>query len=440
MTHKIKAFAAPVTVLTAALTLSACGLLDVNNPNNLVETSIENPAAASAVVNGSQALVASAIGNIWSPYLVASDEFTWIGSRDAWNSLDQGFVGDASNEFTDAAFPSLAQARWMADKAVSVMEEHVAEDASFGGELARAHLYAGIIYMIVGEVQEDFTISDKREAGPPVGPDMMYTMLDQAITHLDAAVSGGDADVKMQAMAVRARAKQSRAIWDKIKPSPNTSAPLVQAAGAVADAKAVIDLAGGNTADWNYDFHYGASTVGNDLAFEANSRKENQVDKSLVNWDASNDITTIAIQDPIDNVADPAFQKRLEHFKDDAFNSKGSRYSPNTVASTRLMHLIIAEDALAKGDNTTFTTEINYLRAMDGQTPYSGQVPATDLLQHERRVNTFTMGLRLADMYRFGVKDPHWQSVSDSYSKPGTLLPITLVEVRSNCYLNGLGC
>ncbi len=35
-----KAFKASTTGVAAALTLSACGLLDVNNPNNLVENSI----------------------------------------------------------------------------------------------------------------------------------------------------------------------------------------------------------------------------------------------------------------------------------------------------------------------------------------------------------------------------------------------------------------
>ena len=429
------------TILAATLSLSACGLLDVNNPNNLVESSIEQTSAAAAVVNGSQALAAQAIGYIWSPLLVATDEFTWIGSRDAWGSLDQGFVSDASNEFTDAAYPYLAQARWMADRAVAILEEHVAEDASFSDELARAHLYAGLVYMIVGEVQQDFTISDKRESGPPVGPDQMYTMLDDAITHLDAAISGTtDDEVKLQGTALRARAKQSRAIWDKIKPSPNTGAPLVSSSGAVADALAVISMAGGVTADWNYDLHYSASTVGNDLAFEANSRKENQVDHSLVSFTADNDIDQIITMDPIDNIPDPAFERILAHFKDGAFNSKGSQYAPNTVASTRLMHLILAEDALANGDMDGFTTHINHVRAMDDLTPYSGQVDAMELLQYERRINTFAMGLRLSDMYRFGVTDTHWQSVSDAIKAPGTLLPITLVEVRANCYLNGLGC
>ncbi|HSG07451.1 MAG TPA: hypothetical protein VLA36_03770 [Longimicrobiales bacterium] len=444
MTNRIKSTG---IVLMAALSLGACdSLLDVNNPNNLVEESIQQPSAASAVVNGAQARTARAIGFIWQPYAVAADEFYWIGSRDAWLSLDQGFISDPNNEFTDAAFPPLGDARWLTDLAVETLQGHVANTPStrMKTDLARAHLYAGIMHMVIGEVQEDFALSDKTETAPPLGPENMYTLLDEAITHFDAAVSGatdvGDADLKLKATALRARAKHSRAIWDQINPSPKSGSGLVGSASAATDALAAIGLAGGAAADWNYDFHYSAGTVGNDLANWVNDRKENQVDLTLVNVNAANDIASIKIQDPIDAVADPAFLKRLEKFKDGAFNSKGSQYSPLTIVSTRLMHLIAAEDALAKGDNAGFTTHVNHVRAMDGLTPYSGQVDAADLLKHERRVNTWLMGLRLGDMYRFGIKAAGWQTQGDAVSKPGTMLPITIVEIRSNCYLNGAGC
>jgi len=434
------------TILAAALTLSACdSLLDVNNPNNLVEESISRPEAATAVVNGAQSLVAGGVGVIWTPIEVVGDNFTWIGSRDAWGSLDQGFISDPSNEWSDGAYPGISQSRWMSDKAVSILEANVAEDPSFAPELARAHLYAGLVHMVIGETMNDFTQSDKREAGPPVGPDQMYTMLDEGISHLDAAVSGGNAEVKLAALAIRARAKQSRAIWDKIKPTPNTADPLARSAGAVADARAVLDLVGG--ADWSYDLHYSASTnanysdgFANNIVGEVNSRKEIQVDRSLVAFTPANDIDHITIMDPIDNIVDPAFVVRLNVFKGGDWTTSRDQYAPNTIASSRLMHLIIAEDALANGDDATFTAEINAIRAMDGLTPYSGQVPAMDLLRHERRVNTFGMGLRLPDMYRFGVQAAEWTSVSDAFKAPGTLLPITLVEIRANCYLNGLGC
>ena len=440
MTNIIKTSA---IVLAGSLILSGCDILDVNNPNNLIEESIEAPAAASAVANGAQARVARAVGFIRQPYLVASDEFYWIGSRDAWLSLDKGYLNDPNNEFLDAAFPPLGDGRWLADRAVAILQGHVAETPStkMKTDLARANLYAGIMYMTIGETMEDFAFSDKTEDGAPVGPSNMYKVLDDAIKYLDAAVSGAQGvankDLELKALAVRARAKHSRAIWDQINPSPKGGVGLVGSDGAAADALAAIGLAGGVTADWRYDFNYSSSTVGNDMASWINDRKENQVDKSLVNVTASFDIGTIKIQDPIDAKADPAFQKRLEHFKQGAFNSKGSPYSPMTISSTRLLHLIAAENALAKGDNAGATTHINHVRAMDGLTAFSGQIPAADMLKHERRVNTFMMGLRLADMYRFGIKDPAWESGGDAVAHAGMMLPITIIEIRANCYLNG---
>ena len=50
------------------------------------------------------------------------------------------------------------------------------------------------------------------------------------------------------------------------------------------------------------------------------------------------------------------------------------------------------------------------------------------------------MGLRLADMYRWGIKDAKWQSGSDAILTPGEMLPITIIEIRANCNLNGNGC
>ena len=65
------------------------------------------------------------------------------------------------------------------------------------------------------------------------------------------------------------------------------------------------------------------------------------------------------------------------------------------------MHLILAENSLANGDNAGFTTHINHIRAMDGLTEYSGQIDAQEMLLHTRRVNLFLQGRRLSDHYRF---------------------------------------
>ena len=443
MKNRIKA--SVLTVVTA-LTLSGCGdLLDVNNPNNLVEESISQAAAASAVVNGSLSLVSSAISQIWQPYLVTSDEVYWIGSRDAWLALDQGFIGNPENEFSDGAFPSVGRGRWMADQAIKILQGHASGDPSFNYDLARANHFAGIMYTVIGEVMEDFAFSDKTESGAPVGPGNMGTqVLDKGITYLSAAISSyeslGNADRAVAAKAMRARAHQSRAIWDVINPTASGTFTTVNASAAAADAQAVITAAGGNSADVEYDLVYSSGSQTNSMGGWINDRKENQYSTQLVTLDANNNRTGVAMMDPIDNIVDPAVTKRMKSWGCGAADGNCGPYSPLTISSTRLMHLILAENALAGGDGATFTTHINHIRAMDGLTAFSGQISNNDMLQHTRRANTMIMGLRLADMYRFGLTDPKWEAQSDAISTPGEMLPITIIEIRANCHLNGQGC
>ena len=71
--------------IAMALSLGACGILDVSNPNNLVQEDIENPAAGAAMASGAFAAVARALAEYGAPVATASDELTWIGSRDAWS-------------------------------------------------------------------------------------------------------------------------------------------------------------------------------------------------------------------------------------------------------------------------------------------------------------------------------------------------------------------
>ena len=438
-------WAAAWAVLAAAQLLAAgCDLLDVENPNQIAEEHIYNPSAATAVVNGALSLTANAIASNWQTYLMPTDELTWIGSRDAWQQLDFGILSDVYNEFTDAAFPSLGSARWMADKATAILDGHVASNPSpaMKRDQARAYLIAGMIYMVIGEIQEDFAFSDKTQPAPPVGPANMYKVLDGAIERLDKAVAVarevGDAELETRALALRARAKHSRAIWDKIKPRPNTAQPLVSSPGATQDAQAVLSRVSDT---WTYKLTFSPTTISNDMAAWINSRAENQFDFSIVEVDprAPKIITGVKIRDPIDGVPDPVITAKLIEWKGGDLRATGDVYPPLTVVSARLMRLILAEDALAKGDVAGFTTQINRIRSLDGLSPYAGQIPPRDMLIYERRVNLFLMGLRLADMYRFGIRDRLWQPNADAVLKPGTLLPITIIERRANPYLRGQG-
>jgi hypothetical protein len=431
-----------VAILLAAFAVGGCDILDVNNPNSLVEEDIRSEAAAAAVVNGTLTLVSSSVSQSWQPYLVASDEMRWIGSRDAWLSLDLGFVDDPLNEFIDGPFPAMGQARWMSDEAIEILNEHHGNNPSTAikTDLARASLYSGIIYMVIGEIQEDFAFSDKTESGAPIGPDNMYQVLDGAIERLSTAISGfnevGATDMAIQARALRARARQSRAIWDAINPSPSGDG-LVSSAEAGADAS---DVLANVAADWTYNLTFSSASRSNSMAGWVNDRKENQIDLSVATVDDQNDINGIAIQDPIDGVDDPAVIKWLNQWKGGSYLDKGGIYPPLTLASARMMHLILAENALKGMDSSGFATHINHIRSLDGLTPFSGQISEMEMLQHTRRVNVMLQGLRLADMYRWGMKDPQWQGASAASSSPGTMLPISIIEIRANCHLNGLGC
>ena len=83
---------------------SCDSLLEADNPNNLLEEDLSDPRSLGPMVNGVQVTITRAMGNMLTPYSTASDEMIWIGSRDAWQQLNFGNIGDPSNEFTDAAF------------------------------------------------------------------------------------------------------------------------------------------------------------------------------------------------------------------------------------------------------------------------------------------------------------------------------------------------
>ena len=433
---------APAMAIAAVFVLSGCNLLDVDNPNNLVEESIQLESAANAVANGSLRLVSNAVSDVWEGPAVVADELYWTGSRDAWGQLDNGFIADPLNEFTDGAFPSLGRAVWMAQNAVDILTEHVANnpgDDAFAEDLARAQFFNGIILMVTGEIQEDMTFSNKQEDGPAVGPSNMSGVLDDAIANLDAAVTGftslGDTDMVTAARAVRARAHMSRAIWDELNPSA-TVGGAISFAAARADADAVIAAEGGS--DWQYNLGFSEASGTCAMCSNVNSRGETQWDPSLVENDgpgASGRTGVIAIMDPVTGAADVPTANALTQWGE-------TQYGDLTIASERLMHLIVAEDELAGGDTADFEDAINAIRDLDGVTNFTtgGAVSDIDMLMHTRRVNTLFQGLRLQDMYRWGLTDSRWQPASSAVSDPGHMLPITIIECRANQFLDNVTC
>jgi len=430
--------------MAAMVALSGCDLLDVDNPNSLVEESVQQEAAANGMVNGSLQLVSEAVSDIWEGPGVVADELDWIGSRDAWGSLDEGAIGDPSNEFLDAAFPTLGRATWTAQNAVELLEGHVAENPgedSFALDLARAQMFRGLILMVVAESQQDMTFSFKQENGPAVSTGnatigsegqhavpSMDAVMDFAITSLEDAKAGfealGEDDLAIDATALLARAEMSEAV--------------------------------GAGVDYKFNLEYSSASNSCFMCGNINDRKENQFDQSLVNWDAENDIASIALMDPITGTDDLALINALNQFKGGNYLDSGNQFPPLTVTSSRLMHLIVAEHELATnggGSGSGFEAAINALRDIDdSDAAYDFDSDAfgddVAILQHHRRVNTLVQGLRLQDMYRWGITptdvgsapDARWQSGSTAVTAPGTMLPITIIECRANEFLDSNTC
>ena len=431
-------------VVGVGVTLGACDLLDVENPNNLVQSDVENIAAANAAVNGAQGTLIRAWSRMIGSYSTTSDEFTWIGSRDAWNTLNQGNVTDPANEFVDENFPYVGEARWMTDEAVRLLEGHMAESPSdaIQTDLGRAYLYAGMAYTMIAEIFEDFALSDRTEAAPPIGEANMAGLFDTAIQYFTGAVTNaqavGDDDTELAAIGMRMRAYHSRAIWSLLNPAGTTPVdPLVDDAGANADADALIAAAG---ADWRYDHTFVAGQLESNFGTWVNDRQEMQVGESYATT-APGDLTDISafiLEDPIDaGATDPRFLFFAGRFLDAPHGSANPPDTgPLTITSTRLAHLIRAEAALAGNPAYDFTTEVNAVRALDGMTPFSGQIVDQDMLIHERRVNLFLQGFRLHDHYRFGIPSNNWLPNSEAATMPGIFFPITRTEILANPHIS----
>jgi hypothetical protein len=432
---------------------AACsGLLDVKNPNNVSADSLNNPTAGFAIANGAQAALAYGWGAILTEYATVTDELTWSGSRDGFRELDVGTLLNPTNEFTDAAFPWVGRARWEADLAIKKLATFdAAGTIKDRNDLARSYLYGALAYTMIGDNFNNFPIgSDLRQSAPPLGRAKMDSVYKVAIAYATAglaiAQATGNTSLQLALTAMRARAEHAKAVWALIHPVgpgvPTGGSPLVKDAAAGADAQAAIYLADSvvKSSNWKFRFNYSPATIDNYIGAWVNGRQEMRFGDRFVNRaakDTLRDAVSVAVLPP--GVVDPEIRRAVIEF---VGKPATQSYQPLTSLSERELHLILAEAALATGDTIGSTSglavHINYRRRLDGMLAYDPANVAHPrplaMLMYERQVNLFLQGRRLQDLYRFGIKADNWQPGSDAIGTPGTLFPITQVELLSNSY------
>lgn len=437
-----------VAALVLALAVGAAGCsnpLDVENPNNLVASDLNNPQGLESAVNGALATTTNAVGDMLAPYAVATDQVQNIGSRDAWLQLDYGNVANENNEFTDGAFPSVTEARYMADKAIRLAEDFDDEGTIPDRvDLARAYLYGALIYTTIGDMFDDFVITEPgTEDAPPIGPSNMNTVyqtaLDYLSTGMGVAQAEGASGLVTRMTALRARIHFAMGVWNKLNPPGDApSDPLVSSQEAADAAQAALSRVDG---DWRWDLEYTASTVTNGMGGWISDNYLNisqEGDPGIVDLDEGRtNVDSITFEDPIDtNTVPTMVEERVDGY------STEPQYTPITAVSARELHLIVAEHELASADTASFVTHVNEVRGLDGLTPYDPDTHAVtpmEMLQYSRKANLFLQGRRLADMYRFGQEAALWQANSVTSTSPGTFFPITITEIRSNTALGGGG-
>ena len=410
-------------IALSALALSSCQVFstDISNPNAVVEADISGAAlAASALVTGLYGAVNAAGGQIVGTVGAASDELTWAGSREYWNALDAGDVGDPDNEYTAGQFPYVAQARWLGDYTVPKLESYdvstnLANKLKNRADLGQAYFLSATIYTMIGESYENFVISsDRMVNGAPIGAANMRTVFDSAVKFLDKGVTLAqtinNTALTQRLLGMRARAKFSKAVWTSLRSGGGfPTQPLINDAGANADATAALAAMGSD--NYRYRFDVIAQNNGGwfSTGFETNQRLELRAgSRYIVPIGAGtrplDGLAGIRLLDPVTGQIDPVTTANIN----ECCSSSSGQNVGWTATSAKEMHLILAEAALATGNTATFTSRINSVRAVDGLPAWTGTPSARAILLHERTVSLFLQGRRLNDHYRFEERSDRW--------------------------------
>ena len=427
-------------LVVAAVAATACTkFLDVENPNNVGDESLNNPAAAGSIVNGAGGQLSRALNSVLAPYGAVTDELTWSGSRDGFKQLDDGGVSDPSNEYVDAANFQVSEARYLTEEAVQRLLGFQKDGKLTSiNDLARAYLYAATAFRVIPDLWDDYVIASYRTVNEaPIGETNMATLYDKSIDYANKGLAIAiDNALKTNLTAVKASAKFNKAVWAKLNPGGAAPAqPLVNDAGAAADAAAALVLAGNNT--FRFDINPIVTSTGSPSSgFEINQRLELAAgDRFVVRNTAGTRALSIRLTDPITGTADPILAEMVARCCQitASVNTDGN-YIPFTVTSGLDMNLIIAEVALAGGNTTEFATAINKVRAAYALPSWAttSAVTAQNLLIHTRSVALYMQARRLSDLYRFNLKSDRWTPVGDASKRAGCFFSIPVGERLSN--------
>jgi hypothetical protein len=411
-----------LAALAVVVSIVACNterLLDVNAPDRVPASTLDDPAQAGLLVNGAVADFECAYASYALVEGIISDEFAdaqlgaagWPYDRRDANTHTDGIygTGSCSSNQNPGVYTPLSTARWDADNALTHLQGWT--DAQVGSKrtalIAKAALYAGFSYTALGMSMCEAAF----DLSAPIDQTAMFAKAeDRFTTAIDAATkAGGEPDIINAALVGRARVRLFEG----------------NASGAAADAQQVP---AGFELDATYDGNSG--------------RRYNRIFASTAQYgfytvdSASRALTTEGVLDPRSATVYDAGTGSADHIQKIYSPAKYSGdASPIPIASYVEAQLILAE---AEGGSQAVTI-INALRDQYSLPHYMGPTDSasiTQLIINERQRALFAEGFRNYDIQRFNV--PLVPAPGTAYPDKGgtygntTCLPLPDIEKFNN--------
>ena len=390
--------------MAAPLCLVACDdLLTVENEQNILDEDLNTPLAVDAVVNGVAGDLSWAYTYIAYMSAQLADELVHTGSD---TGIRRPSEGDTRSVHTWAGrtYDRGVTVAFTADDALRRFGEVLGADAASHPAVARAHIYAGFSYLILADNMCQVTF----DGGPPIAPEDVYPMAEQHFTDAIAIAQAADRDdLRLQAVAGRARARVSHGDWE----------------GATTDAQQIP-----------HDFEYVA-------AYSTNSTRENNTlaQQTRREFRKETGVRSHFYEDAV-RQADPRTPFTTFDFAESGADGVSvfvqqekfpSLASNMQLSSWQEARLIEAEAELNLGQVARAVELIDEVRAAAALPAYDG--PTTndavfEQLIYERSAELWLEAQRLRDLRR--TDDPFVQDRDSCY-------PPSITERSSNPNLGG---
>lgn len=373
------------------------GLLEVENPTNLLDDDLEVPQLIATLSNSAEGNLVNPISQAFVHGEMIGDHIFHPSVQDFGILIDTGYR-DRDNLLIEEIYTSLAAGRWIADNMVERLAALV-QDASSHIGVAASYFWGAAARMTMASYFERVTYDAQAAITPAQAVQDAITRFQQAAT---IAAAAGNANLRAGALGGVARAYRTlyyEGIMDGGGPMP---AHMQQAETFAREALAVH-------ADFRVDARYGQPGPINGMFSHLVEQPYHRMTPEYANR-----------ADPVTGAIDP----RIKHTGPESPGPRGevryfqakftARNAPLPISRAAEAQLIIAEARLLEGDLPGAVEWINHVRAASGLAPFSSSDASAirQQLIYERDTELWLEGRRWEDHRYYNIIPRYWVEVN----------------------------